>query len=127
MDQLIVLAACIAMLKDLFMMYNLKPTWDKNLLLMTRIVIHVYATGFWQDFSKAGVETLHKGLDTFIDNVKNTRMEGVMAKAGSGAGSLIGGSLGQMVARGVGECVMHKITVGRLGAAAIRLLQPVGK
>jgi hypothetical protein len=127
MDQIIVLAACIAMLKDLFMMYNLKPTWDKNLLLMTRIVIHVYATGFWQDFSKAGVETLHKGLDTFIDNVKNTKMEGVMAKAGSGAGNLIGGSLGQMVARGVGECVMHKITVGRLGAAAIRLLQPVGK
>ncbi len=126
-DQIIVMATCIAMLKDLFLMYNLKPTWDKNLLLMTRIVIHVYATGYWQDFSKAGVETLHKGLDTFIDNVKNTRMEGVMAKAGSGVGNMIGGHIGQMVARGVGECVMHKITVGRLGAAAIRMLQPVGK
>ena len=126
-DQIIVMATCIAMLKDLFLMYNLKPTWDKNLLLMTRIVIHVYATGFWQDFSKASVETLHQGLDTFIDNVKSTRMEGIMAKAGSGVGNLVGGNLGHMVARGVGECVMHKITVGRLGAAAIRMLQPVGK
>ncbi len=115
------------MLKDLFLLYNLRPTWDKNLLLMARMVIHVYATGFWQDFSKAGVEALDKGLDTFIDNVKNSPMEGFMAKAGSSVGGLLGGNLGNIVARGVGECVMHKITVGRLGAAAIRMLQPVGK
>lgn len=127
LDQIIVLATCVTMLKDLFLLYNLRPTWDKNLLLMARMVIHVYATGFWQDFSKAGVEALDKGLDTFIDNVKNSPMEGFMAKAGSSVGGLLGGNLGNIVARGVGECVMHKITVGRLGAAAIRMLQPVGK
>ena len=127
LDQIIVLATCVTMLKDLFILYNLRPTWDKNLLLMTRIVIHVYATGFWQDFSKAGVDALDKGIDTFIDNVKNTKMEGIMTKAGSSIGGMLGGKLGNIVARGVGECVMHKITVGRLGEAAIRMLQPVGK
>ena len=127
LDQIIVLATCVTMLKDLFILYNLRPTWDKNLLLMARMVIHVYAAGFWQDFSKAGVEALNKGLDSFIDNVKNTPMEGMMAKAGSSVGGLLGGNLGNIVARGVGECVMHKITVGRLGTAAIRMLQPVGK
>lgn len=127
LDQIIVLATCVTMLKELFLLYNLRPTWDKNLLLMTRMVIHVYATGFWQDFSEAGAEALNKGLDTFISNVKNTNMEGVMVKAGSGVGNFIGGNLGHIVARGVGECIMHKITVGRLGAAAMRMLRPVGK
>ena len=46
-DQLIVLATCVTMLKELFQLYSLKPKWDKNLLLMARIVIQVYLTGYW--------------------------------------------------------------------------------
>ena len=127
LDQIIVLTTCVTMLKDLFVIYNLKPTWDKNLLLMARIVIHVYVTGFWQDFANAGVETLNSGLKTFIDNVKQSDAESLINTVGKGVSGLIGGAVGKVVAKGVGECVMHKITVSRLGTAAIRILQPVGK
>ena len=101
LDQLIVLKYCVTLLKELFQIYNLKPKWDKNLLLMARIVIHVYVTGFWQQL--AGTEVVAKGL----------------------------GILGRNVASGIGrilaEGAMHKITVSRLGTAAIRVLQPVGE
>ena len=125
LDQLIVLATCVTMLKELFQIYCLKPKWDKNLLLMARIVIQVYLTGYWQTLSVAGADALSNGLNTFLNHVKGTDAENILVKGGAKVGSLLGGGIGNTVAKTIGEFTLHKITVSRLGEAAIRVLQPV--
>ncbi|MBR4612011.1 MAG: DUF697 domain-containing protein [Kiritimatiellae bacterium] len=126
LDQLIVLATCVTLLKELFQIYNLRPKWDKNFLLMARIVIHVYVSGFWQQLAGTGADAVGKGIEDFVDSVKTTNTEGVMTKGLGALGSLAPG-VGKFIAKGVAEFAMHKITVSRFGAAAIRVLQPVGK
>ena len=126
LDQLFVLAFCVTLLKELFQIYNLKPKWDKNLLLMARIVIHVYVSGFWQQLAGAGAEVVSNGIENFVDSVKTTNAEGVFVKGLNSLGNLAP-VMGGVVAKGVAEFAAHKITVSRLGAAAIRVLQPVGK
>ena len=83
-------------------------------------------TGFWQQLAGAGANAVGKGIEGFIDSVKTTNTEGVMTKGLGALGSLAPG-VGKFIAKGVAEFAMHKITVSRLGAAAIRVLQPVGK
>ncbi len=125
LDQVIVLATSVTLLKELFQIYNLKPKWDKNLLLMARMVIQVYLAGYWQNLTAAGTDALSDGLNTLVENVKSTDAESIISKAGVKIGSFMGGGVGTTFAKTVGEFTLHKITVSRLGEAAIRVLQPV--
>lgn len=104
-DRLIVLRTCLAMLKELLELYALKPAWDKNLILLARVILNTYLAGVIDNAAETGVNlvmdnihaTLSKGLDTII------------RKGGAkGAGMLTQGYM-----------------VYRLGKAAMKVLRPV--
>ena len=103
-DRLIVFSACLSMLKDLLEIYSLKPSWDKNLVLMGQVIINTYLAGVIEDVTEAGIDG--------ISNLAEDAAEKIPDFALRGAGKAT-------------ETAMHGYMVYRLGKAAIKVLHPI--
>lgn len=57
-DRLIVLSASLAMLKELLQIYSLKPSWDKNLILMAQVIMNTYLSGILGDLAEGGIDSI---------------------------------------------------------------------
>lgn len=114
-DQLIVLGTCMVLLKELMQLYNLKAGWDRNLLLLGRAVMHVYVAGIWQPLMEQGAE---QGAEMLTELLSEEGAHGLLESA-------VGQTLAKHGLRLLGEGVMHKLSVGRFGYAAMRALRPV--
>ena len=112
-DRLIVLRACVAMLKELLEIYALKPSWDKNLILLARVILNTYFAGVIDNAVGGAVENSVKSV---IENIP-----ALTANA-------VGKGLGFIVSKGAGKgagMVVQAYMVYRLGNAAIKMLRPI--
>ena len=104
--RLIVLSSSIGMLKDLLELYSLKPTWDKNVVLMAQVIINTYCAGVLENIT-----------DSAIENISNLAGEAFT-------------QIPDIALRAAGkttETVVHGCMVYRLGQAALKVLRPVVK
>ena len=124
-DQAIVLATCMAMLRELMALYGLRPSVFQSALLLARSVMVTYLSGVLQDATDGMLES-----DSFQDVMQDLTEgigdgEGVAAFA-SGAGSLSSGipGVGKLFDR-LTEGTVNAALVWRLGSGAIKQIQPV--
>ena len=111
LDRLIVLLACLAMIKDLMEIYGLRSSWSSNLTLATLIVSNAYLAGILQNATEVGVETL---IDSIPAEEATTHFLGGFAKK---VGKIFGSKAAESLAQGV--------IVDRLGKVAMKTLQPL--
>lgn len=103
-DRLIVFSACLSMLKELMQLYSLKPSWDKNLILMGQVIVNTYLAGVLEDVAEAGID----GLTDLAGDTVSEIPDFALRWAGKTA-----------------ETAIQGFMVYRLGKAAIRVLHPV--
>jgi len=108
-DRLIVLRACLAMLKDLLEIYALKPAWDKNLILLARVILNTYLAGVIDKAAEAGVDLVMDSIPELTNATLSKGLDMIIRKGGGkGAGMLT-----------------QAYMVYRLGNAAVKMLRPV--
>ena len=108
-DRLIVFRACLAMLKELLEIYAVKPSWDKNLMLLAQVILNTYLAGVIDNAAESGMDLVMDNLPE-LTNVTLSRGLDLVIRKGGGKGA---GMLTQAY------------MVYRLGNAAVKMLQPV--
>lgn len=108
-DQAIVLFGCTAMVKDLFVLYNLRPAMGQTALILGRSIVLTYLSGL------AG-EVTEKAADTLLGSAEGAADEGLGA---------LTGTLGKAFSARAAEASLNALLLWRLGKRVITLLQPV--
>lgn len=108
-DQMIVLYACTALVKDLFTIYHLRPAWGQAVLILARSVVQTYLSGVVEEAAELAV-------DSGSDALANWLGEGADALPG-----VIGRAAGAKTAEGV----LNGWLLVRLGRRCAKSLQPV--
>ena len=108
-DRLIVLRACLGMLKELLAIYALKPSWDKNLVLLAQVILDTYLAGVIDNAAENGMNLVMDNIPE-LTNVTLSRGLDLVIRKGGGRGA---GMLTQAY------------MVYRLGNAAVKVLRPV--
>ena len=122
LDQVIVLSACLALLKELLSLYGLRPTAFQTGLLLARSVVTTYLSGVLHDLSDHGVEVA-EGLGE--GSADDGLIQSLLGKLGQGAGEVAGASVLAPLAGRTAEAAVNAFLVYRLGSAAVRLIQPI--
>lgn len=104
MDRLIVLSSSLALLKELLEIYSLKPSWDKNLVLMAHVIANTYFSGMIGDVAEGGIDSITEMAGDTLANVPNLALK---------------------IAGKATETALQGYMVYRLGNAAMRVLRPV--
>lgn len=108
-DRLIVFRACLAMLKDLLELYALKPAWDKNLILLARVILSTYLAGVIDNAAETGVNLVMDSIPELTNATLSKGLDMIIRKGGGkGAGMLT-----------------QAYMVYRLGNAAAKMLRPI--
>ena len=105
-DRLIVLSSSLGMLKELLELYSLKPTWDKNLILMAQVIISTYCAGVVGDIT-----------DSTFDNIADL--------AGEATSQIP--DIALRVAGKSTESAIQGFMVYRLGKTALKIVHPIKK
>ncbi|MDA3799401.1 MAG: DUF697 domain-containing protein [Kiritimatiellae bacterium] len=111
LDRMIVLYGCSAMVKDLFVYYNLRPALGQTLVVLSRSVVYAYMSGLVEDATESAVDVIADSISEF---------------GGEGVGVLMG-SVGSVVSAKGAEATLNGVLLWRLGKRSITLLQPVRK
>lgn len=108
-DRLVLLYACIAMLRDLMTIYHLRPSGNATMLVAAKAIILIYIGGM-----------LEKGTEFAADNIADTLSDMTGVSLGS-----VAGALGRTVSAKTAEAALNNFFMKRLGKKTIQLLQPV--
>lgn len=122
LDQVIVLSACLALLKELLSLYGLRPTALQTGLLLARSIVTTYLSGVLHDVSDhvvEGAEGAGAGL------AEDGLIQDLVGKLGQGAGEVVGAGVLAPLAGRTAEGAVNAFLVYRLGSAAVRLIQPL--
>lgn len=116
LDRLIVGTACVNLIKELLQIYNLKPSWDKSLILMAKTIFNIYFSGISGDvatkFAELSPEVLEKSFDQIgLEN---------FGDVGASILSKLKGPFSKLTEAGI-----HGLLVYRIGQNAIKMLRPV--
>lgn len=103
-DRLIVLSSSLGLLKDLLELYSLKPSWDKNLVLMAQVIISTYCSGVVEDLTESAFENISNIAEEAATQIPDIALR----FAGRTTESAIQGYM-----------------VFRLGKSALKLLHPI--
>lgn len=115
-DRLIVLSSSLGMLKELLELYSLKPSWDKNLVLMAQVIINTYCAGIFGDMA-----------DSALDNFANFAEKSVLQNPE--LAEKIPGAVFSVIrcAGKPAEAGMQGVMVYRLGKSALKILHAIEK
>jgi uncharacterized membrane protein YcjF (UPF0283 family) len=108
-DRWIVLYGCMAMIKDLLVIYNLRPAFGQSLLIFSKSIIYIYMSGLVEDAAEVATQSA-------VDFSQKLTEDGV---------NVLSGPITKVVGAKVTEFLVNKILLKRLGKRAISLLQPV--
>lgn len=103
-DRLISFSTSLAMLKELLELFALRPSWDKNLVLMGKVIINTYLAGILDEVTEDGVRGLADVAGLATENIPSFAMR-------------LSGKVAETTAQGY--------MVYRLGRTALKLLHPV--
>lgn len=123
LDQAIVLSTCLAMLRELLVLYGLRPTTFQAALLLAHSVMATYLSGALQDVTDGLSES--GPLPDIMQDITEG-VEGVEEVGTNIVGKLAGATpiVGQLVER-ASEGAINGVLVWRLGSSAIKQIQPV--
>ena len=123
LDQAIVLSTCLAMLRELLVLYGLRPTTFQAGLLLAHSVMATYLSGALQDVTDDLSES--GPLPDILEDITEG-VEGVEEVGTSIVGKLAGATpvVGTLVER-ASEGAVNGVLVWRLGSSAIKQIQPV--
>ena len=122
LDQAIVLYACMALLRELLMLYGLRPTAVQAALLLARSVVTTYLSGVLQDVSDEAADTAVTATDSLAEDGP---LQDMIAEVGRGAGEAVGAGVLAPLAGRAAEGAINGVLVWRLGTRAIEQIQPV--
>lgn len=107
-DQMIVLYGCIALVRDMSTIYQLRPAFGQTVLTLARSIVNTYLSGMLEDLTENAID----GLGSLEELV------------GDGLGILTG-TVGKAVSAKAAEASLNALLIWRLGRRTIGLLQPV--
>lgn len=107
-DQFVVLYSCTAMVRDLFVVYHLRPAFGQTALILARSVVLTYLSGMIEEAAETVVDATADSLGDFM---------------GEGA-SVLTGTLGRAVGAKTAEAALNGLLIWRLGKRVISQLQP---
>lgn len=124
LDQAIVLSTCLAMLRELLMLYGLRPTTFQATLLLAHSVMATYLSGALQDvtdgLSESGpLPDIMQDITEGVEGVEEVGA-GIVSSLAAGATPVVG----KLFER-ASEGAINGILVWRLGSSAIKQIQPV--
>ena len=122
LDQAIVLYACMALLRELLMLYGLRPTAVQTALLLARSVVTTYLSGVLQDVSDEAADTAVTATDSLAEDGP---LQDMITEVGRGAGEAVGAGVLAPLAGRAAEGAINGVLVWRLGSRAIEQIQPV--
>lgn len=115
-DQFVVSYSCLAMVKDVMILFGLRPAAGQAATILARSILHAYLSGLLQELTESGADAVWEEI---ADSVQEAASP-VAARLMSGAGVLT-----REGAAKTSEGVLNGWLVWRLGRRTIRLLQPV--
>ena len=122
LDQAIVLYACMALLRELLMLYGLRPTPGQTALLLARSVVTTYLSGVLQDVSDEAADTAVTATDSLTEDGP---LQDMITQVGRGASEAVGAGVLAPLAGRAAEGAINGVLVWRLGTRAIEQIQPV--
>ena len=108
-DQTVVLYSCVALIKDLMFIYNLRPAFGQTAVILSRAILNTYLSGMLE-------EVTEKAADTLSDSI--SEWSGDMA-------GVLGSGLGRAIGTKTTEAMLNGFLIWRLGKRTISQLQPV--
>ncbi len=122
LDQAIVLYACMALLRELLMLYGLRPTAVQTALLLARSVMTTYLSGLLQDVSDDAADSAATATASLSEDGP---LQDMITEVGRGAGEAVGAGVLAPLAGRAAEGAINGVLVWRLGSRAIEQIQPV--
>ena len=108
-DQMIVLYTCISIVKDLMLLYNLRPAFGQTSVVLSRSIIHVYLSGMVGEAASNAAEGLSETVGEFSGEI----------------GAVLGSGFGKFLSARTTEAALNSFLVWRLGKRAVAMLEPV--
>ena len=102
-DQAIVLYSSVALVKDLMLIYGLRPEFSQVTVILASSIRNTYLAGPMQDISEDGIVAM---LEEIVPDLSVNK-------------------LGEKIGASVVEALMNRALILRLGQQTIQLLQPV--
>ena len=109
-DRLIVLWDSLSMLKELLEIYALKPSWDKNLALLAKVIINVFLAGIIDNAAEYTTSWIADPISKLKEDNGPLSTTGKIAIKFSGK---------------IAAMAVQAIFVRRLGIAAMKMLRPI--
>ena len=108
-DQMIVLFACTAMIRDLLQLYHLRPRLGQTAVLLARSIMMTYLSGMLEELAESATESLS---DSIADAMGDTA-------------TIFGSGIGRAISAKSTEAALNAYLIHRLGRRTVLLLQPV--
>ena len=108
-DQMIVLYGCTGLIKELLLIYNLRPAMGQSWVILSRAVIHTYLSGVIEGAAEEAVDAGADAMSEFMGSSFN----------------FLTGTIGRAVGTKTTEATLNGILIWRLGKSIMRQLQPV--
>jgi hypothetical protein len=124
-DQIIVITTCLAIIRDLLQIYQLKPTTGQSIIILSRAVALSYIGGNIQEWSRNATETTNEALQLGINSIRNELTQ-IFGTTFVDAIPLIGKAAAPVTAK-IAEGTMNALLIQRLGKNIIAQLQPTRK
>ena len=124
LDQVIVLSACLALLKELLSLYGLRPSALQTGVLLARAVVTTYLSGVVHDVSEDVAHATADGAGTADGLADDGVFKDLVGKLGAGEAVGAAGVLAPLAGRAA-EAAVNGLLVARLGTSAVRLVQPI--
>ena len=108
-DQIIVLYGSLAMIKDILILYNLRPAFGQSAVMLSKAIMQAYLSGILGEATESGVETLSESYEEWSGDLL----------AGSISGSL------KSIFSKTAEAGLNGFLLWRLGKATITHVQMI--
>ena len=125
LDQIIVLSACLALLKELLSLYGLRPSALQTGVLLARAVVTTYLSGVVHDVSEDVADAAAGAAGTADGLADDGVLKDLVGKLGASAGEAVGAGVLAPLAGRAAEAAVNGLLVSRLGTSAVRLVQPI--
>jgi len=108
-DQMIVIYGCAGLIKEMLLIYNLRPAWGQSCVLLSRGIIHAYLSGVIESAAEGATDA---GADAISELMGDSF-------------SFLTGTIGRAVGSKTAEATLNGILIWRLGKSIMIQLQPV--
>ena len=108
-DQMIVLYGCTGLVKELMLIYNLRPAWGQSWVILSRGIVHTYLSGVIEGAAEGAADAGADAISEFM----------------GGSFNFLTGTIGRAVGSKTAEATLNGILIWRMGKSIMVQLQPV--